>query len=103
MDTEHIFLLIIGVALGVTITWLFELVLKTNKNLRKKYYSHHKIFWGYHIHHSTFGLAFILLNVILFLIDRKTTDLFYTALGIGIIIMHTISDGRIIFIEKQRT
>lgn len=102
MDTEHIFLLIIGLVFGVAITWMFELVLKSNLKFRKKYYEHHKIFWGYHIHHSTFGLVFIALNVILFLIDKKTTDLIYTAIGVGIIIMHTISDGRLVFIEKQR-
>ena len=102
MDIEHIFFLIAGAVFGIAITWGFEFVLKKNKNLRKKYYEHHKIFWGYHIHHSTFGLVFIALNVVLFLMDKNPTDLVYTAIGIGIIIMHTISDGRIIFIEKQR-
>ncbi|MEK7540753.1 MAG: hypothetical protein AAB529_00720 [Patescibacteria group bacterium] len=103
MDIEYILFLIIGVVAGVAATWLFELILKTNKNLRNKYYKRHKIFWGYHIHHSTYGLVFILLNIVLFLMDKKTTDLFYTALGIGIIIMHTISDGRVVFIEKQKS
>ena len=95
---KEIYLLLIGLLLGIVLTWVFELILKTNKKLREKYYRRHKLFWGYHIHHSTFGLVFIALNVVLFLMDKKPTDLIYTAIGVGIIIMHTISDGRFVFI-----
>ena len=99
---QNIFIFLIGLLFGMVITRLFEFILTTNKNLRNKYYKHHKIFWGYHIHHSTYGILFIVISIILFLINQKTSALFWLALGIGIIIIHTISDRRFIFIEKQR-
>jgi len=99
---QNIFIFLIGLLFGMVITRLFEFILKTNKNLRNKYYKHHKIFWGCHIHHSTYGILFIVISIILFLINQKTSALFWLALGIGIIIIHTISDRRFIFIEKQR-
>ncbi len=99
---QIILISLIGLLSGLFITWLFELVLKTNKKLRNKYYKHHEIFFGYHIHHSTFGLLFIFLSIILFLTDQKISAVFTFWLGIGIIILHTISDGRFVFIEKQR-
>ncbi len=98
----EIYLLLIGLLLGIILTWLFELVLKNNKKLHKKYYEHHKLFWGYHIHHSTYGLASIIISLVLFLLNERSVDMFYLAFGIGIIIQHTISDGKFVFIEKQR-
>lgn len=102
LDTDHVILLVMGIAVGLVLTWIFEFILKTNKKLRKKYYEHHKLFWGYHIHHSMYGIALIVLNIVLFLMDKRSTDFLYTAVGVGIIIMHTFSDGKFVFIEKQR-
>lgn len=101
---KEVFLLLILLLLGVATTWVFELILKSNKKLRAKYYTHSAIHFGYHIHHSTYGLALIVFNVILFLVDKKIDSPLYTAFGLGIIIMHTISDpkNRIVFIEKQK-
>jgi len=97
-----ILLFSIGLFLGIIATLLFELILKTNKKLYHRYYQHHKIMFGYHIHHSTYGLIAILISVVLFLTNEISSAIFYLALGIGIIIVHTISDGRFVFIEKQR-
>jgi len=92
---------LLSILFGIIITYLFELILKSNKNLRHKYYKHHKIFWGYHIHHSTYGLLFILIGIILF-IYGKNSALDFVMCGFGIIIQHTNSDGRFVFIEKQK-
>lgn len=91
-----------GLLCGLVITWLFELVLKTNKKLKEKYYSPYKIYFGYHIHHSCFSFPVIILSIILFWQNQKTSALFAIGLALGIIIMHTISDGRFVFIDKQR-
>lgn len=99
---QIILISLMGLLFGLLITWLFELVLKTNKKLRNKYYKHHKILFGYHVHHSAFGLIFIVLSIILFLTNQKTSALFVFWVGVGIIILHTVSDGRFVFIEKQR-
>jgi hypothetical protein len=100
MNVIYIFL--IEVLFGVLATMIFEFILKNNKNFHKKYYEYHKLFWGYHIHHSTYGLLSIIFSASVFLLDQKRIDMFFLAFGIGIIIQHTLSDGRFIFIEKQR-
>ncbi|MDO8486266.1 MAG: hypothetical protein Q7S77_01025 [Candidatus Staskawiczbacteria bacterium] len=91
-----------GLLCGLVITWLFELVLKTNKKLREKYYTRHNIFFGYHIHHSTYSFLPLIWSVILFLQNQKSPALFAVWFAVGIIIMHTISDRRFVFIEKQK-
>ena len=87
---------------GLIITWLFELTLKTNKKLREKYYTRHNIIFGYHVHHSTYGLLTLALSIILLLQNQKLSALFAAGFSVGIIIMHTISDRRFVFIDKQR-
>jgi len=97
--------ILIWLLFGIVVTWLFELTLKTNKKLRHKYYTHSAIHFGYHIHHSTYGLLFFVIGIAFFLMGQKTFALYCVAFGLGIITMHTISDSghRIIFIEKQKS
>ena len=87
---------------GILMTWIFELVLKTNDILYEKYYTHNSVMFGYHFHHSTYGLALFVSSGIMLLIGYDTAPLVLLGMGIGIIVMHTISDGRFVFIEKQR-
>ncbi len=91
-----------GLLCGLIATWLFELVLKTNKNLRKKYYTRHNVVFGYHIHHSCFSFPVIILAIILFLQNQKLSALFAVGFTVGIVVMHTISDRKFVFIDKQR-
>ncbi len=86
---------------GVILTLIFEFVLKTNKKLRDRYYKRHEILFGYHVHHSTIGLLLIILGVLLFLLNQTAVALNSTGIGLGIIIMHTISSNRFVFIEKE--
>ncbi len=101
MTIEVALIFILGLLSGLIITWLFELVLKTNKKLRKIYYQPHKIFFGYHIHHSTYSFLPFAWSIILFLQNQKLSALFAIGFAVGIIAMHTISDRRFVFIEKQ--
>ena len=96
-----LFVSIISIILGILVTFIFELILKSNKRLYHKYYTHHKIFWGYHIHHSTYGLLSFLIAGILFFLGEKDIASNFALFGIGIIIQHTRSDGKFVFIEKQ--
>jgi uncharacterized membrane protein len=94
--------ILIGVISGIAATLLFEFILKTNKKLRNRYYRHHEILFGYHVHHSTYGLIFIAAGII-FLSNKDISDaLFYISFGIGIIIQHTLSSQKFVFIEKWR-
>jgi len=94
--------ILLGIIYGVSFTLLFEFVFKTNKRLRHKYYKHHEVLFGYHAHHSIYGVLFIIASIIFYLNKDIPDSIFYFSFGVGIIIQHTISDGRFIFIEKQR-
>lgn len=98
----EIILILDGLFFGLFVTWLFELVLKTNKRLRARYYRHHEIFFGYHIHHSTYGILTFILSIIFLNLGEIIPALFFIGFSLGIIIMHTISDGKFVFIEKQK-
>ncbi len=97
-----ILLIVIGLLFGVVISHFFELSLKENKLLKNRYYRHHEIIFGYHIHHSMYGLVCIIFGIILSFKDHPISSTFFIATGVGIIIMHTIFDGRLIFIEKEK-
>ena len=91
----------ISLIFGLLFTWLFEKVLKNNKNLRKKYYKNHNIVFGFHFHHSTYGIFFIIASALMLLIDKVNFSLISIGFAIGIIIIHTISEGRFIFVERR--
>ena len=97
----NIFLFLFWVVAGMFATWIFEFILKTNKSLRHRYYKLHSDFLGFHLHHSLYGILFVLFSFVLF--DTKYENWFlYTAFGVGIIAMHTISEKQFIFIEKEK-
>lgn len=97
----YFYLMLQGLLLGIAATWLFEQILKINKNLRNRYYKRHKIILGYHTHHSTYGLLLNLASIVLSF-SQPEVAIFCSAFGIGIIAMHTLSSGRLVFIEKER-
>lgn len=94
--------LLVSIIIGLMITWMFEHILKTNKSLRNKYYRHKEVILGYHIHHSNYGLALFVAAFITYLLDYPTAPLILFGLGIGVILMHTISEKKLVFIDKQR-
>lgn len=87
--------------IGIAITFIFEFILKTNKRLKERHYRRHEILFGYHVHHSTIGLLLIAVSTVLFLLDKETSSLSTLGIGVGIIVMHTISSRRFVFIEKE--
>ena len=95
-------LFLFGLLAGILITWLFELILKTNKKLRQRYYKQQEVFWGYHVHHSTYGLIFLLVGIILFFNYQEAQALFFMGIATGIVLQHTVSEGRFVFIERWR-
>lgn len=96
---QYLFTIFLGILYGISATLIFEWILKTNKKLRNKYYKKHNIFFGYHAHHSCYGIVSIIFGVLL----RQNTEvcLFLISFGIGIIIQHTLSARRFVFIEKH--
>jgi len=83
---------ILGLLIGLISTLIFDLVTLKNKKLKEKIWINSRSFRGYKFHHSCWGLIFILLGFI---------NLIFLGLGIGIVIIHTITDGRLVFIEKE--
>ena len=98
---ERITLFIVTVGIGIIVTLAFELILKANKKLREKYYRRHEILFGYHVHHSTVGLICFVIGGILLLLNQDLASLSTCGIGVGIIIMHTASARRLVFIEKN--
>lgn len=88
--------------LGIVATLVFEQILKRNKKLRHRYYMHHQMFFGYHVHHSLYGLLSVVVSLIVFATGNSESAIFWFMFGIGIIFEHTASDGRFIFIEKVK-
>ena len=76
-------------------------ILKSNKKLRDRYYRRHEILFGYHVHHSTIGLLLVALSIVLFLLNKESHSLAVLGIGAGVILMHTISSRRFVFIEKE--
>jgi len=94
-------IIFIGLMVGLCATIIFEFILKSNKWLWHRYYQHHFVIAGYHVHHSVYGLLFILAGIILYFYQGFNTALFYIMIGFGIITQHTLSaKGRVVFIEK---
>ena len=97
-----IVLFLAGLAVGILITWIFEFILKSNKKLKNKYYSQHEILFGYHVHHSTYGLMFLAVSILLFFKKDVPSAVFYLGVAVGIIVEHTRSEGRFVFLEKWK-
>lgn len=94
--------LILSIIAGLIITWIFEYILKTNKKLRNKYYTQENVIFGYHVHHSNYGLALFTASLITYYLDYPSAPLILFGMGIGIILMHTISEKKFVFVDKQR-
>ena len=94
-------LFLLTTVIGILATWVFELILQTNKKLQERYYRRHEILFGYHVHHSTIGLVVIALGGITFLPYGADVALSMAGFGIGIITMHTISSKRFVFVERE--
>ena len=91
----------LGLIIGATITALADGVLYFNKRLRSQYWNNPKTFHGYHIHHSVLGIILIIASGLLMIFGNEYS-FFLFGLGVGIIVVHTIMDGRLIFIEKKK-
>ncbi|MDO8686895.1 MAG: hypothetical protein Q7K11_01650 [Candidatus Berkelbacteria bacterium] len=87
-----------GLFSGIIILFILQTIVRSVPYLRANFWDNPKLIFGYHIHDSTFGLFVILLGL-LFLSKRKPKGLFLIGAGAGMIIMHTLADGRLIFIE----
>lgn len=87
----------LGFVLGFLILTVIEILLSRNKVLRKKYWDNPRLVYGYHIHHSTLGLVLVVTGLIV----KNSIGQVLIGLGVAIIIVHTLFDGRLVFIEKK--
>ena len=94
--------LLISIIIGLIITWIFEYILKTNIKLHNRYYKQKNVIMGYHVHHSNYGLALFVASFITYRLNYPSAALPLFGMGIGIILMHTISERKFVFIDKQR-
>jgi len=95
-------LALLGLFCGILLTWIFEFAIKSNKKLYKRYYKQHEVVFGYHIHHSTYGLVALVMSIVLCLDERYSQAIFWLGVGVGIILEHTASERRFIFVNKWK-
>jgi len=87
-----IYKIILGLIAGIIFTILYELIYKIIKK-RRKGKELLLIVKGYHVHHSNIGLIPIVIDIFL-------RTYYLLGFGIGIIIWHTISEKRFVFVDK---
>ena len=87
-----IYKIIIGVIAGIIFTIIYEFIHGFITKQRKGNMPL-LIIKGLHIHHSIIG-------VILVILDLFLRTYFLLGFGLGIIIWHTISERRFVFVEK---
>jgi len=85
--------IIVGFSVGFIIFYLFDLISFRIKLLKKRFWDNPITFFGYHIHHSFYGLIIALIGLFSYP--------FLVGFGLGMIISHTITDRKLIFIEKH--
>ena len=93
---------LIGLLIGISVTWLLELLLYKHPLLCEQVYDNPITFFGYHVHHSTVGLG-----CVMFALERPNTvspyNLLVVGIGVGVIMMHTVNEGRLVFAEKYHS
>lgn len=77
-----------------------ELALYSHPLLRQRVWDNPITFFGYHFHHSTFGLGFVVFGLEKPM-AQSLENILLIGIGIGIILMHTINEGRFVFAEKN--
>lgn len=87
----------LGFVLGFLIFTVFEILFSRSKVLRKKYWDNPRLVNGYHVHHSTGGLVLVVTGLIM----KNSIGQVFIGLGVAMIIVHTLFDGRLVFIEKK--
>ncbi len=70
--------------------------------IRRNFYENPKhLVFGYHIHHSVLGILSIVWGIYS-LFSKSGNPYFLIGLGLGIIVIHTIADKRLVFIERAK-
>lgn len=98
MDYAFLHDFVMGLILGSLVFGAHDTALSRNKALRQKLWDTPYLIYGYHVHHSVLGLFLILIGAIFYSQIGRATIGF----GVGIIIVHTMFDGRFVFIEKHK-
>lgn len=87
-----------GFIWGVVIASLFEVIFYFIPFLRANFWDNPKLIFGFHFHHSIIGLVFLLIGAG-YLKKDKLKAVFLIGFGLAVIFVHTLTDGRLIFVE----
>ena len=68
---------------------------------RKNFYDNPKLVFGFHVHHTVLGLFLVIYGFYSTFSDSKF-GWFWIGFGLGTIVIHTIVDRRLVFIEKKK-
>ena len=94
---------IVGLLFGIISFGLLEIIGWNVPYLRQKFYGNPSeiptLIFGYHIHHSVLGIISIGWGIYSSF-SKSRKQYFWIGLGFGIILTHTVADGKLVFIEK---
>jgi len=94
-----IILLLIGLAVGILIGLAFDFITLNISSFKETFWMNPSGFFGYKFHHSFFALGLLVFGIVL-VYFKKPSGYYWIGISLGLIIAHTIGDGRLIFIEK---
>lgn len=81
-------------------TSIFEYMIQHNGYLRDRLWENHLVIMGYHFHHSMYGLLSLMVATYRWFLDKPHAA-FFLGVGIGIILMHTITEKAFVFMERE--
>jgi len=88
-----------GTSCGIAVATLFDFVSYYIPSLKRRFWDEPPLLYGLHFHHSLVGLLLIICGAMCILgAKTKQTGLLLIGFGLGIILVHTITDGRLIFL-----
>ncbi len=90
-----------GLFWGLIPFGLLDLIAINVPYLKQQFYDNPTLIWGLHFHHSLIGLLSIGWGSYA-KIHKSNNSSFWLGFGLGVIVAHTIADGRLIFIEKVK-
>ena len=94
MDSVVLFL--VTVLFGILLTMFYE-----NRIVYGRFKGKLLYIKGHHVHHSNVGLVLLFAALLLVINDHYATSRVISGLGVGLIIQHTLSEKKFVFVSKK--
>lgn len=99
LPVKNFYIFIMGLLSGMILFGILDTMGLFIPYFKKNFYDNPKLIFGYHVHHTVLGLFSIVWGLYSFF-NQSKNGYFWIGFGFGTIIIHTIVDRRLVFIEK---